>query len=101
MIPSVIYDDTTFDICPLPHLNTSIPEVLEKTVTFRKELPDDSEPRYLKIVRPHEPIDILWENLDEDRFWIPKLKSWPLSILVISLSFAIIFPATEWQNDLN
>lgn len=63
--------------------------------------PEDLIPRYPKIVRPAEPIDIYWENLDDDRWFLLKVKSYAATTVLLGICSGFIFASTLWQKDLN
>ena len=76
----------------------------ERTSIPVAETSAETKPRRLKIVRPHEPVDILWENLDVDNwcdFLWRRFVSASCTVLILLVSFGIIYGCTLMQQDIN
>ena len=93
----------TNEYSPEKIIQTTLPQdssVFEKTVVNYSKISEDIEPRYPKIVRPAEPIDILWENLDDNQWLRKKIFSYAATTLLLGICFGFIFASTLWQKDL-
>lgn len=74
--------------------------MFEKYIEYQERIPEDLKPRYPTIIRPDEPIDIYFENLDDEGKAWKVFKSFALTICLLVACSGATLGANFWQNHL-